>query len=626
MGCWFHSLRFLKASLACLLALSGLLTIAPASGTPEAIEFNESFLDYTGAFYPPLPLEARVPGWTYSLTGSTSNTVNLAPSPTDPGTTTLHIGSFSTTSTSSLTWQAPSIGFGRDFLCDDSEYTEVFGFQFYLDALATTTGTVTPEIQFGLNTDDSSRWYIDVTGADIDAFVSTDSGGFASVDLGSVVEDQWYTVTFASFDCANEYFQVSVTGNGGANAALIDGVSLAGAMDGPDGFDVRINTAGTATKTVPNVYLNTITGTAYVEPPTPAGFRFCSNPLEASNAYTYKRGGDYFDQGTGEGPGVSGIGLSTGYLFEGGTAESDWDYSAKQFTVGSEAMRANLTIEAGTDGSGSVFRVSFNTVSGATPDATTKGNGLTTGNFANHAEAEFTENGDRWQIKLWYVTGGGTRTQLGPAVNHGSSNDARTYSVWSDNTGTDPWIAVKDSAGATVISSNSTAPGTLATFQTAFSGDEIFDIWFIGYGDGGVLGSSLANTAIDQNEATAGNSTCMFDDTGTAVAQGSGGTAPQDVVPPDVGGPDEEEDTFFNGVTETALMGFLGIVLVASFAATMNEKTNAGGTGLAIFSLLGLFVAYFLNYIDGWVVVVLGVMGAAVVFFGVKNAATGGEL
>lgn len=352
------------------------------------------------------------------------------------------------------------------------------------------------------------------------------------------------------------------------------------------------------------------------------GVRFCANPLETDYAYTYRRGGDYFDQAEADEPG---IGLSTGYGFDGTSSESTWDYSAKQFTTGSEAMHANITLEAAVDfGASSVFRVNFATVSGATPSVTTKGDGLTTGNFADHVEAEFTENGNVWQIKLWYVTGGGTRTQLGAAVNHGSANDARSYSIWSDNRGSTPWIAVKDSAGATVITSNSTAPGTLATFQTAFTGDDIFDIWYVGYGTG-ILD---ATTAIDNNEAEAGNSTCMFDDVGTAVTQGSAGTSPADLTPPDID-PTPEEDCVavfcppaggIGGLSSSQVSLFLGIVIVASFAASMNEKTGAGAAGLAIFALLGTFIAYALGYIPLWVILVLFAIGLGAIFLGLFNS------
>lgn len=497
-------------------------------------------------------------------------------------------------------------------------------FEFRLDALPTAGSYFMGFDQGGeiLSTVHHFGMLIDTAGAVTLQGRTTTGINSASVQDLVIAPDTWYPVEFGGFDCRASSEHMSVFFPDQATGTEVGPIT--GTMAAYSDWKFT----RTATGIWPDWWIDDFTVTGGAE--TGIGVRFCANPLEhdpegdASSdnpnyGYTYRRGGTYFDQGEPGGE-VTGIGLSTGFEYGGTSSESSWDYSAKQFTTGSEAMHANITIEAGTDASSSVFRVNFATVSGAAPSATTKGNGLDTQNFANHAEAQFTENGDRWQIQLYYVTGGGTRTQLGPAVNHGSANDARSYSVWSDNRGATPWIAVKDSAGATVITSNSTTPGTLATFQSAFSGDEIFDIWYVGYG----TGLFTANTALDNNEAEAGNSTCMFDDVGTAVADGSAGTSPADLVPPDVD-PDPSDECAalvcppaegIGGLSSEALSLFLGIVLIASFAASMNEKTGAGAAGLAIFALLGVFLAYALGYIQLWVLLVLFAIGLGAIFLG----------
>lgn len=78
------------------------------------------------------------------------------------------------------------------------------------------------------------------------------------------------------------------------------------------------------------------------------------------------------------------------------------------------------------------------------------------------------------------------------------------------------------------------------------------------------------------------------------------------------------------GISSSALLLFLGIVIVASFAASMSEKTASGAAGVALFALLGLFIAYALGFIPLWVVVALTIMGVATIFLGIINGRNAG--
>lgn len=470
------------------------------------------------------------------------------------------------------------------------------------------------------------------------------------------------------------HFNLTITDTGGTsscNSLVVTGTVVVGsntygrsttaAMSGTDiGTLVRPGTytAGTGTFTsTADVYVDNFEVNGYATNDT--GAIFCANPPfeddtvtgtgdHPNYGYNYKRGGTFFDQSDSN---VAGIGLSTGLLFTGGTSEANWDYTAKGLTTSTRAAHQNITIEGATDGTGSIFRVALGLNLATAPDATTKGNGLDSGHFDDHIEVQFQENGNTWQITAWYAYPAGARTQIGSAVNYGNSNDATPFTVWLDtraitlappdsyfpggggSTQAGPWLAVTIPGNGPSGEDNSIIlyRNLASVNSNVFLNDGIYNFWLIGSGDSGL---SFSNTALDENDQQSRpntsdeggyDSTCIFDDEGTAVALGSSGSTPGSLIPdtPDSGG---GGDTFFNGVTETALMGFLGIVLVASFAASMNEKTGAGAVGIVVFTLLGLFVAYFLNYIELWVVVAFTIMGLAICFLGIKSMASGSGL
>lgn len=274
--------------------------------------------------------------------------------------------------------------------------------------------------------------------------------------------------------------------------------------------------------------------------------------------YDYRRGGTFFQ----DGDNPAGIGLSSGFDYSGtSSAEGQWDYSAKHLSTGTKAMHENITIEADDSGSTSKFRVNFHTAVSSNPDDTAKGNGLNTGHFADHVEARFQEDGNDWQISFWYAKAalnGGDRTQLGGSVNYGTPNDAKPYTIWFDSRATalgPPDSAFGGSGGnlvagpyiaITVPVSTSGEPNGIVAYRSLvgisgnpFAENVVGDVWNIGEGDVGLL-SSTWHTAIDENiqqgddtsDEGGFDSTCIFDDAGTAVFANSQGGTPQSTLPP----------------------------------------------------------------------------------------------
>lgn len=468
----------------------------------------------------------------------------------------------------------------------------------------------------------------------------------------TITANTWHNYTLSVSSCAlNEeaFFTIddsttfiTIPAGGFANPGNIREVKTGRAADG-GGVAVFIDNLVVTTETDP--IANT----------------FCPDPFlnEGTNSpdgdhpdygYNYRQGGEYFDQSEGD---VPGIGLSTGFEYTALDTLNDWDISAKGYTTGSKAFHENLTIEADDTGGTTTFRVNFNLNTGASPTTAALGNGLTTGNFASHVEAQMVESGNDWAFTFWYVNAG-ARTNLGSTAFFGTPNDAEDYTFWIDTRGsatgppdstfgpsggsiiTGPYIAVTTPTTSGTESNRIVKYQTLTTISgNPFLEDTVFDVWNIASG-GAILGS---RTALDENIQTGDNtddeggyaSTCIFDDIGTAVPLGSFGSDPFFPDEEEEGGGDDCQSAFcvpegVGGLSSEALSLFLGIVLVAAFAASMNERTGAGAAGLAIFALLGLFVAYALGFIDLWVIVSLTIMGVATIFLGVINgrSASGG--
>lgn len=380
--------------------------------------------------------------------------------------------------------------------------------------------------------------------------------------------------------------------------------------------------------------------------------------------YNYRRGGNFFDQSEGDDP--TGIGLSTGFDYTGSSnAESQWDYSAKNFITGSKALHENLTMEADDQSqTTSNFRVNFHTQAGSNPDDTAKGNGLTTGHFADHLEAEWTETGSTWNIKFHYVNGGGARTQIGGSFNFGDSKDATQFTTWIDTRSTADFTETLDNlygsnwyqvsttiqAGPFIaITSESVSDGPSGEqvgviairylgdiSGNPFLDDTVSDVWNVA--SGSIATGTGWHTAIDENdqenrpntddEGDNLDSTCIFDDAGTMVLNGSPGSTPQSQVPVAAPPTSPDDDGCGNavfctpgigGLSSEAMSLFLGIVIVAAFTASMTEKTASGGAGIAFFGICGLIVAYSLGFIQLWVIVVFSILGVAAIFLGIRN-------
>lgn len=290
---------------------------------------------------------------------------------------------------------------------------------------------------------------------------------------------------------------------------------------------------------------------------------------EADYGYDYRRGGEFFDQTDGD---VPGIGLSTGFDYTGtdGT-EAQFDYSAKHFTVGSKAIHENITIESaeGSPPIQSSFRVNFHTQLTTIADVTAKGNGLNTGHFADHLEAEFKAlTANAWYITFWYVNAGGARTQIGGSHTFGDSLDATQFTVWIDTRAdanaittlndhhggdwyisgggslhADPFILVTTDSAADGPSGEEIAVIGIRYLDdiagNPFLDDTLGDVWNVASGEIGVASSWHIALDEDNQEGRPNtddegglDSTCIFDDAGTLVFANSPGATPGSQNPP----------------------------------------------------------------------------------------------
>lgn len=407
---------------------------------------------------------------------------------------------------------------------------------------------------------------------------------------------------------------------------------------------------------------------------------------DADFGYNYAEDVSFFTDpdDTGFGP-IGESEMSNGFEFK--STDDDPAFLGKGWEVpGASTVRTTFRIEAGQENLDSRFRVVHSFVA-LTPSSVTKGNSENTQSFSDTVEAEFKEVGNDWEMSIWFTNGGGTRTKVGASALSFDPNSPHTFRFDVNTTGNGYARIVDAESGGTIVNRSMVGSG-LAGF-TAFAGDDrMYAQWFVTEGSDVIIEDVF--TYLDDPfgdgsiGATAQNSSCLQFYPSVVVTGDLGSIAPGDIVdlddidgdgvpnesdpdadgdglcngaddlPPGttgaedgcIGGdtdddndliPDGSDDTplggddtgdegGFNGTTSAALMGFLGIVLVASFAASMNERTGAGAVGIVVFSLLGLFVAYFLNYIELWVVVAFTIMGLAICFLGIKSMASGDGL
>lgn len=388
-----------------------------------------------------------------------------------------------------------------------------------------------------------------------------------------------------------------------------------------------------------DLYVDNLQVSGYPETVGAAG-AWCPNLNSANFGYTYKSSGVSFDDSI---PDQEVTELESGFVYVGNDP-LDAVVAKGMDPTGTKALHVNSTIEADDDGVSSIFRLTAATVSN-TPSGTSVGNGFSSNNFASSLQANWEESGDHWQLKFYKVITG-TRTQVGSAVNVGNPDSADPYTFWVDSRPdafgppdsaypgggaaiqSGPYMAVTvpddfiDNAfgepNSIILYKNLNAEGV-----TAFNGLEFYNVWQTGESTSVVV----ATTYLDNNEEGSHDSSCIFDDVGTAVYEGDPGTLPESFLP-DEPGEEAVEDCSaifcppadgIGGLSSGALSLFLGIVIVGAFAASMSQDTGTGAGGLAIFAVLGVFIAYALGYIQLWVVLVLFTIGLGAIFLGFSN-------
>lgn len=377
--------------------------------------------------------------------------------------------------------------------------------------------------------------------------------------------------------------------------------------------------------TPPSGVVPTSTGTA--------GSRFCANVLDEPDfGWEYTDGLRSLEEAVDDEavkPEYQ-ISMDDGFAFVGYDASSSWDVAAKHFTTGSKAMHVFFQIESGVDATDSTFRVIFTLNSNSIPDATTRGNMLDTQLFDDQYEVQFRENGNDWNIQLFKAEAGGNRVSQGPSINTGNPNNPELYSFWLDTRAGSSYAAVKNAARTDLINTTSSL---IPDIPSSFSEDSIYNQWFIGYGSGEVLGVDVnaeAVTALNDNKEhgeDSGDSTCIFDDVGTAiVGSGGAGTLPGSLAPGEVdspSGPSTEGNIFtpliasasglFGG--STVLGGiFVSALLILGFGGigydAFGGSVIGGGTG----SVLGLVLALAMGIFPLWPVLIFVVACIALIF------------
>lgn len=368
------------------------------------------------------------------------------------------------------------------------------------------------------------------------------------------------------------------------------------------------------------------------------GPRFCAEPTIEDFGYTYVEQ-VAFDTDLDTIDGDSSIGmfdLEDGFLFEGDSDNSN--YLGKGFTTGSKSFAVKARIEAGTDGRSTLFRIAFTTGAAGLPSATTKGDGTDGGNFDDHVQARFLEDGGDWVIGIYENVGGEGMEAIGQSVRHGDPNNPTTYNFTVDSRSPTPFARVTTGDGTLLIN---------RTLNPSLTDVEWKDQWFIGKGATGALNAfSALDDNTDQNQNS--DSTCIFDLVGTSAVEGSPGSAPGSGIPDD-GSTDPDPQTaeeagvvsfYQTGVDAVAtatglpvtfaamLFGLFGMVFtvtffaVPTFLATSKAAPRHAGMLTVVVGVvagsLGMVMFYAFGLIPGWIVtfyvillVVLGLVGGA---------------
>lgn len=201
-----------------VLALALLGTLLPAPGQAQTgVVLHEDFDDFYVGYYPPLPTEARQPGWTYGVSSGAggSNDVSIVSAPVPDGAIT---GNAITTSGNSVagfmhpgtTFIGPKLTMPMTLPCGGQTNQE-FSFDFRVDALPSTTGS--GGYSFGLhlgNEADGSSFSISFdAGGGVYGGLQTTTGAITPSNLIATGfgANEWWHFTLFGFQCnATEAF------------------------------------------------------------------------------------------------------------------------------------------------------------------------------------------------------------------------------------------------------------------------------------------------------------------------------------------------------------------------------------------------------------------------------------
>jgi hypothetical protein len=501
------------------------------------------------------------------------------------------------------------------------------------------------------NLGDWAKFRVASTGV-VTASAQGNGVGPVSATLLTIVPDTWYT------------FQIACT----ANTALAmremttaSQVVLSSLSSTTQDLSDKFATVQTSSEAA---YLDNI---YFPGTPTPVpGAVFCAAPLETDFGYNYVNGPVEYQEDIDTLGGSERI--EEGFVFEGDENFAEWGVLAKQLNPGTMAGHVEFRIEAHQDNDDSVFRASFGLETGGNldPDASgdvALGNGLTTGAFADHIEIELTEDGDHWVGRFYYreaTLNSGARTQLGQSFRvNADPNEAITFDFWFDSRSTatipsDYSFGAAGGAGRVgpyaMLSSPDFSTGNGdplilayrslefeidggggAATKTAFLDDDILDVWLIGYGTSGTL--TNAETSLDDPE-TDHNSTCIYDDIGTARVVGSSGQDEQFVATftgttsPTIDDP-VGEGTIFGGMVASASNLFGGntviggilvsILLIIGFAVIGYGALGGSSVGGGVGAVLGLILSLAVGIFPLWPIVVIVILALAFMVFKLRG-------
>lgn len=354
-------------------------------------------------------------------------------------------------------------------------------------------------------------------------------------------------------------------------------------------------------------------------------FGTCPNPAAELFGYNYVEGVEFTDSLTTGGGSIS---LDDFYFFTGDM--SDNAYLAKSWhTTPSQDFYTRTTLETATEGTSGTFRVVFSHVD---PSAwvgadnftsAAKGDGSTTGVFADATEVFFTETGNDWEIKIIKVNSG-TRNQVG-----------QSFVGLDPNTATSLEIGLNTESAASELVYIENDSGTrLFEVIPGSSGEEIYSLWLVGAG----LAIADSYTAMNDNDGPWASSCWFWNDLEDPTLLGNPGSLPfeegiteEPTTATPTGGigsgifgdtDAEAASAFFGGSTGAAnfFFGALFIVGMAAAAPALTSGTRIDATPSMIAGgVLGLVMGWAFGFISGtfmFVLVVLSVAGVGLWFWG----------